>query len=128
MREWRDSRVTLADVVGADVVVASVPGGYFSRRVALAAREAGLRFLFTSEPDTRVGHHSGCTVMGRFTIRRGYQPGFARRLAAADATVLWREWLRWNAKKLPKTLLGDVYVRLARRWHLRRGNRGLLLG
>lgn len=119
VREWRDSREALADVVGADVAAASVPGGYFSRRVALAAREAGLRFLFTSEPDTRVWDYLGCAVMGRFTLRRGHRPDFARRLAASDAVVRWREWLGWNAKKPLKVLLGDVYARLAvQRGHL----------
>ena len=50
--EWSRSRAMLEDILGHAVDVASVPGGYFSAVVARAAREAGIRVLFTSEPVT----------------------------------------------------------------------------
>src|SRR5207245_5689020 len=53
LREWVDSRETLRNLLGEDVTVASVPGGYYSPRVAAAAAEAGFSALFTSEPETR---------------------------------------------------------------------------
>jgi peptidoglycan/xylan/chitin deacetylase (PgdA/CDA1 family) len=115
LHEWRDSRCALADLLGEDVVVASVPGGYFSPRVAEAAGQAGLRVLFTSEPQTRIGRRAGCAVVGRFTIRPRHPRDFARRLAAGEIGARGREWLGWNLKKLLKTCLGEAYVRLARR-------------
>ena len=108
VREWRESRGALADIVGADVTVASVPGGSFSPRVARAAREAGLRFLFTSEPETRVARVDGCTVLGRFIIRAGYRPDFARRLGRLESAPRLREWMLWNAKKRLKPLIALV--------------------
>ncbi len=116
VREWEDSRKALADVLGEDVVVASVPGGYFSARVAEAARETGLHALFTSEPDTRVREISGRVVMGRFTVRAGCALDFAGRLGALERPALVREWARWNAKKTAKAFLGAAYPRLAGRW------------
>src|SRR5689334_12911833 len=71
LREWSDSRKALQDVLGADVTVGSVPGGSFSRRVAETAGAAGLRTLFTSEPQVRVGRVGSCAVLGRFTLRAG---------------------------------------------------------
>ena len=117
IREWEDSCRLLADVLGEDVTVASVPGGYFSSEVARAARQAGLRVLFTSEPSTRLVHRRGLLVAGRFAIRHACGVDFARRLATGRATALWGEWLGWNAKKLLKTCLGETYPRLARRLH-----------
>jgi len=53
VKEWGESRAALQDLLGQDVTVGSVPGGYYTPRVAAAAAEAGLRVLFTSEPETR---------------------------------------------------------------------------
>src|SRR5262245_59030384 len=50
--EWSRSRHVLEDILGGAVILGSVPGGYYSRRVAAAAREAGLQAIFTSEPTT----------------------------------------------------------------------------
>ena len=56
--EWTKSRSVLEDVLGHDVAIASLPGGYFSPTVAETAAEAGLRVLFTSEPVTRTGREA----------------------------------------------------------------------
>ena len=114
--EWEESCKVLADILGQDVTVASVPSGYFSPNVARAAWEAGIKVLFTSDPKTCVRSIAGCTVMGRFTVRRGYQADFAQRLGILEPSVLFREWIIWNAKKTTKTLLGAAYLRLMDRW------------
>ncbi|MBI2468905.1 MAG: polysaccharide deacetylase family protein [Candidatus Rokubacteria bacterium] len=113
VREWTESRAVLADIVGEDVTVASVPGGNFSPRVAQAARAAGLRVLFTSEPETCVRSVAGCAVIGRFAVRCGCAPDFARRLGVLEPFTMRREWLAWNAKKLIKWALGAAYPHLA---------------
>src|SRR5687768_744419 len=69
-QEWRVSVDRLATVLGEAAPVASVPGGYFSREVAELAAAAGVRVLFTSEPSTRLADIAGCTVIGRYTVRR----------------------------------------------------------
>jgi peptidoglycan/xylan/chitin deacetylase (PgdA/CDA1 family) len=113
VREWADSRRALQDIVGCDVTTGSVPGGYFTGRVARAADAAGLRTLFTSEPETRVRRIGGCTVVGRFTLRPGCRPDFAARLARMDAFARAGEWTAWNVKKVVKRALGEDYPRFA---------------
>jgi peptidoglycan/xylan/chitin deacetylase (PgdA/CDA1 family) len=112
-QEWSRSRQVLEDLLGHEVAVASVPGGYYSRTVAHAARDAGLRTLFTSEPTTSIHDEQGCTVIGRFTIRRGDGPDTARRLVLPAPWTRWSAWARWNAKGVVKPLLGPTYMRLA---------------
>jgi hypothetical protein len=114
IRQWRESREVLEDILGHAVDVASVPGGFFSARVAQAAAEGGVRLLFTSEPETRVRRVGGCTVMGRFTVRRGCPADFASTLASLRPGSLRREWLAWNVKKMAKSFLGAAYPWLAR--------------
>lgn len=113
LNEWRESRETLEDILGSAVTTASVPGGYFSNQVARAADQAGIRHLFTSEPRSQVRQVGGCRVYGRYTIRRGDAPDYAARLVSGVPTTVYGAWFRWNAKKLPKAILGPEYAGLA---------------
>jgi peptidoglycan/xylan/chitin deacetylase (PgdA/CDA1 family) len=118
-REWSRSRQALEDLLGHAVVAASVPGGYYSRRVARAAHEAGLQLLFTSEPAARIHRECSIEVRGRFTIRRGHPPDTARRLVLPAPWARLEAWTSWNAKGLVKPLLGSSYIRVAEWIHAR---------
>jgi peptidoglycan/xylan/chitin deacetylase (PgdA/CDA1 family) len=113
LREWRESRYTLSDILGEDVRVASVPGGWFAPDVARSAAEAGMTTLFTSEPVTAVSEVDGCTVIGRFTVRPRHRADFAARVASFDRWTLATEWAAWNGKKAARRVLGPLYARLA---------------
>lgn len=116
--EWSRSRMALEDLLGQEVAVASVPGGYYSRRVAEAARDAGLRVLFTSEPTTSAQTVHGLLVLGRFTLRRGHPASMAERLLHPYGWTRALEWARWNAKGVAKPVLGAAYPQIAD-WILR---------
>jgi peptidoglycan/xylan/chitin deacetylase (PgdA/CDA1 family) len=115
-REWIRSRAALEDLLGHEISVASVPGGYFSAAVARTAADAGLRVLFTSEPTTRTGTDHGCLVVGRFTVRPRRRKDFASRIVLPHARTRRVEWAGWNAKKAIKPLLGSTYARVADWW------------
>ena len=112
-REWADSRRTLEDLLGHAVTTGSVPGGYFSRDVALSAAESGLLLLFNSEPVRSLQSVDGCTVAGRFAIRGGAPGDLSYRLVRPAPWTRTREWASWNAKGLVKPLLGSSYPRVA---------------
>ena len=116
LREWRDSRSTLQDIIGAEVTTASVPGGYYSAHVARAAAAAGLTALFTSEPEIRGRELDGCVVLGRFAIRRGNSLDYPAKLVARAPSARYGAWLAWNGKKALKVLLGPGYAQLAERF------------
>jgi peptidoglycan/xylan/chitin deacetylase (PgdA/CDA1 family) len=114
LREWSESRRVLAEILSAPITAGSVPGGFYSRQVAVAAAQAGIKTLFTSEPTTGVAEVDGCLVLGRYAIFRG----MPERDAAALGTSAFRRWrqsLFWNAKKVGKTVAGPVYKELRRR-------------
>ena len=111
--EWSRSCRRLEDILGRHVEIASVPGGYFSPAVARAARDAGIRVLFTSEPVTRVDDDGGCLLVGRFTIRPRDRHDRAQRLVSPAPWTRSMEWASWNAKGLVKPLLGPSYMRIA---------------
>jgi peptidoglycan/xylan/chitin deacetylase (PgdA/CDA1 family) len=110
VREWRDSRAKLEDILRAEVATASVPGGYYRTSAAEAAAQAGYRTLFTSEPMTRVRRVRGCLVLGRYSIRRRSTPAIASALVVGHGAARGRQWATWNAKKVIKAAGGNVYL------------------
>lgn len=111
VKEWGESTKALSDIIGQPVRTASVPGGYFSRRVAEAAILAGILFLFNSEP--RAGTHrlGDCLVLGRYAVRRGMAPEVAAGFASGRLAPRWREAVLWNAKKVLKRANVKAYIR-----------------
>jgi peptidoglycan/xylan/chitin deacetylase (PgdA/CDA1 family) len=109
--EWRRSALVLAEILGEPIRVASVPGGDYSREVAVAASRAGIRLLFNSEPVTRSQIVDDCVVMGRITVKRGHPPERSAAIAAGNRQLQIREYLFWNGKKVAKRLLGGAWLR-----------------
>ena len=113
LAEWRSSKACLEDVTGDEVSVGSVPGGYCSPRVIHAAAEAGLKVLFTSEPEARVRLIDNMLVIGRFALRASSPTGLAPALVRGSWPPMWRAWLDWNGKKVLKRTLGGNYRRVS---------------
>jgi peptidoglycan/xylan/chitin deacetylase (PgdA/CDA1 family) len=118
--EWRRSLDFLSELLGEEVRVASVPGGYYSRAVAETAARAGVRQLFTSEPTERVNEVDGCLVFGRYGVQRWTSPEAVAGIVAGRFLPRRRQQLVWAAKKLTKRVGGDYYLR-ARRALIDRG-------
>jgi peptidoglycan/xylan/chitin deacetylase (PgdA/CDA1 family) len=115
-REWHDSRARLEDLLGAPVTVASVPGGYFSRGVATAAAEAGLRVLFTSEPRRAVTTVDGFAIVGRFSVTRRTAEADVLALASGRRGAALRQRLMWDAKKVAKGIAGGAWLAARRKF------------
>ena len=109
-REWSESMSKLGDILGAPIWAASVPGGFYSRRVAQSAAASGLKLLFTSEPTTRMKVVDGCLVLGRYAIYRGTTAATAAGLARGDLAPRLRQAIAWNGKKAAKMLGGRAYL------------------
>jgi len=113
--EWQTSVKVLSDILGEAVTVASVPGGYYSKRVAEAAAYAGIRVLFTSEPTVRVTQVHGCLVLGRFTVLRGMSSTAVARLVQGWVIPQATQYLTWNLKKAGKHFGGKAWLAMRRR-------------
>jgi peptidoglycan/xylan/chitin deacetylase (PgdA/CDA1 family) len=111
-REWTESARVLSSILGTQVRVASVPGGYYSKSVAEAAAAAGLEVLFTSEPTSRVMRVNGCLIAGRYSIQQGTSTTTVARIAAGDWLPRLQQYLFWNSKKVAKRLGGSHYLAL----------------
>jgi peptidoglycan/xylan/chitin deacetylase (PgdA/CDA1 family) len=111
LEEWRTSTEVLAELVGRRVTTASVPGGYYARRVAEAAAAAGIEALFTSEPTARCHSVDGCLVIGRYAIQQRTSPEVAAGLASGALAPRVRQQVLWQSKKVLKKLGGRQYLK-----------------
>lgn len=115
-REWVESIGSLGEIIGLPVAVASVPGGFYSRSVGLAAATAGIRLLFTSQPvhaPSRLDDLD-CVLLGRYAIKRGTRPREAASLAAGALRPRLLMQMGWKARGAAKTLFGSRYESLRR--------------
>jgi peptidoglycan/xylan/chitin deacetylase (PgdA/CDA1 family) len=118
--EWTKSVLILSDILGEQVDVASIPGGYYSRAVARTAAASGIRLLFTSEPTTRLRDVDGCLVIGRYAVVQGMSPRAVAAIASGRISPRVLQTLLWNVKKTAKFIGGENYLKL-RRWIIARG-------
>lgn len=114
LEEWHRSADVLGEILGEPVRAASVPGGLYSRSVAIAASRAGISHLFTSEPVVKSRLVGTCVVLGRFAVQRRMRPAVAAALVLGRSFPRYRQYLLWNAKKFAKTLAGNQYLRIRR--------------
>jgi peptidoglycan/xylan/chitin deacetylase (PgdA/CDA1 family) len=109
--EWGQSIAVLSDILGSRIDTASVPGGFYTPRVGLAARHAGIRVLFNSEPTTQVLRIDDCFIVGRFNVYGGMSASAAARLAGGDARALLTQQVAWATKKTIKTVAAPLWDR-----------------
>jgi peptidoglycan/xylan/chitin deacetylase (PgdA/CDA1 family) len=107
--EWKESIRKLEDILGEKVAVASVPGGFYSKAVARNASLAGIRCLFTSEATNKPYVVDGCSVLGRFVVRRGTPPEKALAFATGNRFQCETEKVTWSLKKISRFLGGALY-------------------
>ncbi len=119
VEEWRRSSQVLSDTLGQEVNTASVPGGYYSKKVAKAASQAGIKVLFVSEPTTSCHLEAGCLVVGRYTVWKGMPPETAAGIAAGHLSPRLAQFAFWNLKKVAKSVGGSYYLRY-REQHFKR--------
>jgi Polysaccharide deacetylase len=113
--EWKISTGILSEILGEPVVVASVPAGWYSPRVAEAATEAGIRVLFNSQPTSRPHRVSGCLVLGRYCVMGSMRAQEAAGLASGQRLPCLRQAAIWNLKKVVKLTSGGLWLQVRNR-------------
>lgn len=113
--EWSDSKAALEEILGHPVNTASIPGGFYSKSLAMAASNSGVRHLFTSEPVKSTWRIGDCELYGRYNLWCDMQPDVALGLASDQWIHQFRQFAWWNTKKIAKKVAGPVYAQLRHR-------------
>jgi peptidoglycan/xylan/chitin deacetylase (PgdA/CDA1 family) len=110
--EWRVSRAILEALLGEPCIAASVPGGDISRVVLESAGEAGIRYLFTSEPLVTPERIGDTWILGRVILKAGVSAATIRQLVA------FRGWQRAQLMRrlggIARTLFPPLYAQYVR--------------
>lgn len=117
--EWVRSKAALEQVLGLPVRSGSVPGGFTSALVEQLAQEAGLTLLFTSEPTRRIRSFGEMRIAGRFSVTRSTSLAQVRALTEGRWSVLARQAVLWEAKKIAKRIGGKYWLAARRRFFAR---------
>ena len=118
LHEWRESRRILTDILGEAPLSVSVPGGFYSAKVARVAVEVGYWVLFNSELTCAIRRHGDLIILGRYGIKRQTTAAAAQALARGDLAPRIRQALLWNLKK-PLKKAGNPAWLSFRRWIFR---------
>ena len=105
--EWRTSCLELADILGAAVTTASVPGGDMDRRTIAMAAKAGIAYLFTSEVTLSPWKSGEVTCFGRVCLMNNEPLRVVERLIRFQGYG-GRRAVRL-AKQLVKKIIGPLY-------------------
>jgi peptidoglycan/xylan/chitin deacetylase (PgdA/CDA1 family) len=114
-REWKTSAEKLSDILKKRVTIASVPGGHFSKAVAVTASNAGIETLFTSEPTTGVYQIGATKIFGRYRVQRNTPTETVAAIARGDVSPRLRQYLFWNSKKIIKKIADENYLKIRKR-------------
>lgn len=112
LREWSESKAVLEELLGARVTVASVPTGYYSKRIGRLAAEAGYEHLFTCEPWLEPKRLGAVLVHGRYPVYAGTSAQRVQAYCAFSRPTLWWVGGSWYVRKAAKAVLGPVYESL----------------
>lgn len=118
--ELETSKNVLEDAIGEPVTTASVPGGFYSPRVAELAGRAGFEHLFTSEPWLTARKVGALRVYGRFAIVSDTAAADVAALCRLSRPAIVRATISWHARKAARAALGPAYAELRRRILARR--------
>ncbi len=109
VQEWRISCDRISDLLSEPCYVASVPGGDSSQRVIESATNAGIRYLFTSEPVLTPRTFGDCHVIGRMCSKASTPPKQVGRLARFEG---WGRELAVRRLKLVARTVGFPLYKL----------------
>ncbi len=104
LKEWKISTSILSEITSNQIEYASVPGGWYSRKVAEACNEVGIKHLFNSEPTQKTWMVGDCEVSGRFVARGQMNKNSFKNLLSGKGTMRELLWLRWCVGNVVKLL------------------------
>lgn len=110
--EWRVSRAILEALLGEPCIAASVPGGDISPVVLESAGEAGMRYLFTSEPLVTPERVGDMWVLGRVIVKNAISAATIGDLVAFRGWQRVQLWRRLGG--IARSLFPPLYARYVR--------------
>ena len=108
LNEWLESKKILEDIIGTSVISASVPGGDMNDDTIRSASQAGLKYLFTSEPHYKPYKKHNILVIGRVCTKNTTSSSVIKAWAKGKG-FLKAQFIRF-CKEIIRTRLKFIYL------------------
>lgn len=113
--EWRTCKTILEETLQEEIDSVSIPHGYVTGPILVAAARAGFRYVFTSEPRLGARSIEGSALHGRFSIVAVTSARHVGALCAGSRLARARATSGWLARHTAKRALGPAYEGLRQR-------------
>lgn len=113
--EWQKSVAILSEILSDDILTASVPGGFYSNIVKDEAFAAGIKYLFNSEPTTKLAASDKGNVFGRYSVTNGMPDTAIAGLVSGNDMSRIKQSLTWSIKKPIKRLGGESLLKIRKK-------------
>ena len=109
--EWVYSINKLEKILGHKIEYASIPNGYSSLAVINRAKEAGIKYLYTSSPIDSIRDKGGMKLIGRYVVHNKMLLNDV--VAIVDSSLCRRvKYFKWISLEIVKKMLGNRYDNL----------------
>lgn len=109
--EWKTSIIRLSEIIKEPVIYASIPNGDMDKRVIATVQKYGVKYLYTSEPTTKIIRFKDMKVFGRYVILSDYTTENVVAIITSPCKRIFLSCKR-NILKLIKFILGENYMKL----------------
>lgn len=108
-QEWEQSIKILSGILGVPVEYASIPNGDTSKRVLQYAEKYGIKYIYTSEPTTKVSKFGDMDVIGRYVLLADSSVDYVMSIITSEKKRFILSCQRAILKMI-KTVLGNNYI------------------
>lgn len=109
--EWKQSIDILSKIIDTPIIYASIPNGDTSKRVLDNAKKYGIKYIYTSEPTTKISYFKGMEIIGRYVLFATSTTDYVLSIITSSRKRFMLSCKR-SILKVFKTLLGGYYVKL----------------
>lgn len=109
--EWKCSTEILSCILGEPIKYASIPNGDTSKRVLANAYKYGIRYIYTSEPITKVSYFNDMQVIGRYVLLSDNSTEYVMSIINSSKKRFLLLCKR-AALKIIKAVLGGYYLKI----------------
>jgi len=109
--EWKSSKKIIENILNKKVNIASIPSGFFNKKVVKIMSEIGIHNIYTSIPQNKKIEYEKIKLFGRFAIQNFDNNSLVTEIINSNKTRL-KIFIRWYILNILRTILGDSYFKL----------------
>lgn len=109
--EWNNSKNIIEQIINKKVDIASIPSGFYDKKVVEIMSEIGFHNIYTSVPQSKIRENEKTKLFGRFAIQNFDNNLLVSEIIKSKKTRS-KIYLRWYILNLSRKILGNYYFKL----------------